>query len=182
MLIIPSLGYIICENQLESLLVVSKIDLDLHNSTTSNNANDGIEMISTYAFCEPDHLFFPRPLWQYMLLLFATFRVAYPFILIKSDSYLRQKINFIVRYFVGSYNTNSYSRKITCRKRLTHIIFRFILHIMYYNIHFAVMTLKNEIPLEIWRGIRQQAESKQSWSEKLLIDSSVLYLYVVVKL
>ena len=101
MLIIPSLGYIICENQLESLLVVSKIDLDLHNSTTSNNANDGIEMISTYAFCEPDHLFFPRPLWQYMLLLFATFRVAYPFILIKSDSYLRQKINFIVRYLLG---------------------------------------------------------------------------------
>ena len=112
MLIIPSLGYIICENQLESLLVVSKIDLDLHNSTTNSiDKTDGIEMISTYAFCEPDHLFFPRPLWQYMLLLFATFRVAYPFILIKSDSYLRQKINFIVRYFVGSYNTNSYSRK-----------------------------------------------------------------------
>ena len=153
MLIIPSLGYIICENQLESLLVVSKIDLDLHNATTNNNANDGIEMISTYAFCEPDHLFFPRPLWQYMLLLFATFRVAYPFILIKSDSYLRQKINFIVRYFVGSYNTNSYSRK---------IIFWFILHVMYYNVYFVVMTLKNEIPLEIWRGIRQQAESKQS--------------------
>ena len=170
MLIIPSLGYIICENQLESLLVVSKIDLDLHNSTTSNNANDGIEMISTYAFCEPDHLFFPRPLWQYMLLLFATFRVAYPFILIKSDSYLRQKINFIVRYFVGSYNTNSYSRK----NRQTPCFI--------YNVYFAVMTLKNEIPLEIWRGNRQQEESKQISSEKWSIDSSVLYLYVVVKL
>ena len=29
------------------------------------------------------------------------------------------------------------------------------------NVYFAVMTLKNEIPLEIWRRIRQQEESKK---------------------
>ena len=55
------------------------------------------------------------------------------------------------------------------------IILRYLLHILYYNVYFVVMTLKNEIPLEIWRGIRQQEESKQRSSEKLSIDSSVWY-------
>ena len=98
MLIIPSLGYIICENRLSSLVVVSELDLPLQNTTA--NFNKDLEMLvpsTNYSFCKPDNMFFPRPLWQYMLLLFACFRVAYPFILIKSDSYLRQKINFIVR-------------------------------------------------------------------------------------
>ena len=105
MLIIPSLGYILCESRWkiradgeEGILVVSELDLDIHNNTRNLTQNVGVIVpIGEYFFCEPDHLFFPRPLWQYMLLLFAVFRVAYPFILIKSDSYLRQKINFIVR-------------------------------------------------------------------------------------
>ena len=42
-----------------------------------------------------------------------------------------------------------------------NIILRYLLHTMYYNVYFAVMTLKNEIPLEIWRRIRQQEESKK---------------------
>ena len=98
MLIIPSLGYVICENRLNSLVVVSEVDVALQNTTA--NIEEDLEMlvpVSNYSFCKPDNMFFPRPLWQYMLLLFAVFRVAYPFILIKSDSYLRQKINFIVR-------------------------------------------------------------------------------------
>ena len=98
MLIIPSLGYVICENRLSSLVVVSEVDVALQNTTA--NIEEDLEMlvpVSNYSFCKPDNMFFPRPLWQYMLLLFAIFRVAYPFILIKSDSYLRQKINFIVR-------------------------------------------------------------------------------------
>ena len=101
MLIIPSLGYVICENLWNRIWVVSSIDLHLPSNMNETTIEEHVEMMvpSTlgYSFCEPLHLFFPLPLWQYMLLLFAVFRVAYPFILIKSDSYLRQKINFIVR-------------------------------------------------------------------------------------
>ena len=105
MLIIPSLGYVLCESRWKmradgenGIFVVSEFGVDQQNNT--HNLTQGLGVIvpiSEYFFCEPDQLFFPTPLWQYMLLLFAVFRVAYPFIMIKSDSYLRQKINFIVR-------------------------------------------------------------------------------------
>ena len=80
------------------MLVTTEIDVEPQNYTRETFSQDErLAPLSTYSFCEPNHLFFPKPLWQYMLLLFAVFRVAYPFLLMKTDSYLRQKINFIVR-------------------------------------------------------------------------------------
>ena len=79
LIILPAIGCILCENEVVAEPII----------------NNGDEQFENLSFCE--HLFLPRPIWQYTLLLFAIFRVAYPFVLTKTDSYLRQKINFIIR-------------------------------------------------------------------------------------